>query len=52
MFSAFHCAISALTPRNILKATLAITSAVSRKSWQLLTPDLARNSSISRIPML
>jgi len=32
--------------------TLAIISAVSLKSTHLETPDLAKNSSISRIPML
>ena len=52
MESAFQDVMSALMPKNILNATLAITSAVSRKSWQSLMPDLARNSSIRRMPML
>ena len=34
------------------KKALAMTSQVSRKSWQAETPLFARNSSMSRRPML
>jgi hypothetical protein len=37
---------------EICVLTLAATSAVSRKFAQLPTPDLARNSSMSRTPIL
>lgn len=40
------------TPKNILNAILAITSAVSLKSWHELTFDFAKKSSINRMPML
>ena len=43
---------SAVIPRNILKPILAITSAVSAKLLQVPICALARNSSMSRTPML
>ena len=43
---------SAVTPRNILKPALAMTSPVSWKDWHVPICALARNSSTSRTPML
>ena len=50
--SLFQLVVSNTTPRNILNATLDITSPVSRKFAQFDTPLLAKNSSIRRIPIL
>ncbi len=49
--SAPQLSTRAVTPRNILNATLEMTSAVSRRSGHLPTAERARNSSINRTPM-
>jgi len=43
---------STLTPRNILKPTLAMTSAVSAKVEHCEMEAFARNSSTMRTPIL
>lgn len=50
--SAFQLVTVAVVPRNILKACLAILSAASLKSAHRAVLLFARNSSISRCPML
>jgi hypothetical protein len=52
VFSAFQFKMSQFKPKNILNATLAMTSAVSLKLEQFETPLFDRNSSIILHPIL
>ena len=52
VLSEFHFSTEALMPKNILSPTLATKLAVDSKLAQRSVWDLARNSSISRTPML